>query len=251
MGVHQAQGNNGASQHNERVQDFQISKGQVKGKEPMNVGLEELEFWSCLDYARSGLSQTICKSWAIYFSCNKKCHISRHCKAQWRAFKKKMQTEPNRTSNIPSVQQNQGASCSSQSNEQQGNNPLPSSQPLPNSSPTLQTNLKLSINTINRPLSSQPPQLHQPLSMAYQRAESSPFAPNGYQAMEVQHREIMARAVVRHRLMTHDEFTIVSIHPLPANVLDFVVVREVVQVFLEEHMDAWVRDIQLTHLGHA
>jgi hypothetical protein len=59
----------------------------------------------------------------------------------------------------------------------------------------------------------------------------------------------VAWAVVRHRLATHEEFAIISIHPLPANVLDFAVVREVVHEFLEEHMDARVSDIQHTHLG--
>jgi hypothetical protein len=61
----------------------------------------------------------------------------------------------------------------------------------------------------------------------------------------------MACAVMRNRLATHVEFAIVSIHPLSDNVLDFAVVCEVVQEFLEEQMDARVRDIHPTHLGHA
>jgi hypothetical protein len=87
--------------------------------------------------------------------------------------------------------------------------------------------------------------------MAYQRADPGPFASNGFQAMEVQHREIMALAVVCHQPTTHEEFTIVSIHPLLTNVLDFTAVCEVVQEVMEEHMNARVRDIQPTHLGQA
>jgi hypothetical protein len=43
----------------------------------------------------------------------------------------------------------------------------------------------------------------------------------------------MARVVVRDRPVSHEEFAIVSMNPLPTNVLDFAAVREVVQEFLE------------------
>jgi hypothetical protein len=56
----------------------------------------------------------------------------------------------------------------------------------------------------------------------------------------------MARAVVRHPQPLHEDFAIVSIHSLPVNVLQFGVVHEVVQEFLEEHIDVRIQDIQPT-----
>jgi hypothetical protein len=46
----------------------------------------------------------------------------------------------------------------------------------------------------------------------------------------------MARAVVQHHQATHEDFTIVSFNPLPANILHFPAVHEVVHGFLEGHM---------------
>jgi hypothetical protein len=248
-GIHQALENNGAPrQRNEQAQGFQNSNG-----EPMNADLDEPELWPCLECARSGLPQTICKSWDVCFSCHKTGNVARHCKAELRVSKKKILTEPNSETCFPIFQLNHGASCSKRSNNQPGNNPLPSLQPPLDSSPTPQANLQLSINMLKPHSSSQPPQLRLPLSsgMAYQRADPGPFASNGFQAMEVQHREIMALAVVCHQPATHEEFTIVSIHPLLTNVLDLAAVCEVVQEVMEEHMNARVRDIQATHLGQA
>jgi hypothetical protein len=87
--------------------------------------------------------------------------------------------------------------------------------------------------------------------MAYQRAYPRPFAPPGFQPQEVQHGELTARAVMRNIQSAHEDFTIVSISPLPNNVLHFPVVVEVVQEFLEEHMHIRVRDIQPSHFGQA
>jgi hypothetical protein len=61
----------------------------------------------------------------------------------------------------------------------------------------------------------------------------------------------MARAVVRQTQALHEDFAIVSVHPLPHNAMQFGPVREVVREFLEDHMGARVRDIQPTHLGQA
>jgi hypothetical protein len=61
----------------------------------------------------------------------------------------------------------------------------------------------------------------------------------------------MVGVVMRHMPPTHEEFTIVSIHRLPENVLQFPVVHEVVHEFLEEHVGTRVRDIQPSHLGQA
>jgi hypothetical protein len=59
----------------------------------------------------------------------------------------------------------------------------------------------------------------------------------------------MARAVVQHHQATHEDFTIVSFNPLPANILHFPAVHEVVHEFLEGHVS--IRDIQPSHLGQA
>jgi hypothetical protein len=87
--------------------------------------------------------------------------------------------------------------------------------------------------------------------MAYQRADPRPFAPNGFQPMEVHHRELMVCAVMHHAPPTHEDHTIVSTSPFPNNVLQFVAVHEVVHEFLDEHMNVRIREIQPTHLGQA
>jgi hypothetical protein len=69
--------------------------------------------------------------------------------------------------------------------------------------------------------------------------------------VEIQHREMIACAVVRQTQALHEDFAIVSIHPLPHNAMQFGPVREVIREFLEDHMGARVRDIQPTHLGQA
>jgi hypothetical protein len=86
------------------------------------------------------------------------------------------------------------------------------------------------------------------IGMAYQQVDLRLFTPNGFQPMEVQHCELMVRAVMRHAPPTHEDFAIVSINPLPDNVLQFVAVHEVVHEFLDEHMNVRIRDIQPTHL---
>jgi hypothetical protein len=59
----------------------------------------------------------------------------------------------------------------------------------------------------------------------------------------------MAWAVVWHHQPTHEDYAIVSIHPLPAHAIHFSAVHEVVLEFLEEHMHVGVRNIQPSHLG--
>jgi hypothetical protein len=76
--------------------------------------------------------------------------------------------------------------------------------------------------------------------MAYQRVDPRPFVPNGFQTVEIQHREMMARAVIRQTQALHEDFAIVSVHPLPHNAMQFGPVREVVREFLEDHMGARV-----------
>jgi hypothetical protein len=87
--------------------------------------------------------------------------------------------------------------------------------------------------------------------MAYQRADPRPFAPQGFQPMILQHRELMVRTVTKRQPPTHEDYAIVSIHLLPQQPLQFLSVREIVQEFLEEHMNVRIRKIQRTHLGQA
>jgi hypothetical protein len=85
--------------------------------------------------------------------------------------------------------------------------------------------------------------------MAYQTANPRSFMPHGFPALNIQHCEIMARAVTWSHPQTHEDYAIISIDPLPGNVLNFGAVHEVVHEFLDEHMEVRVRDIQLSHLG--
>jgi hypothetical protein len=57
--------------------------------------------------------------------------------------------------------------------------------------------------------------------------------------------------VMRPPPRVHKDYVIVSIDPLPANPLQFHIVREVVEEFLEKHMNVRIRDVQPTHLGQA
>jgi hypothetical protein len=61
----------------------------------------------------------------------------------------------------------------------------------------------------------------------------------------------MSWVVLQHQHPTHEDYTIVSIHPLPAHAMHFDAVHEVVLEFLEEHMHVRVRNIQPSHLGQA
>jgi hypothetical protein len=70
-------------------------------------------------------------------------------------------------------------------------------------------------------------------SMAYQRADPQPFAPQGFQMVEVQHREPMVRAVIRDMQPTHEDYAIVSITPLLNNQMHFAAVHEVVHDFFK------------------
>jgi hypothetical protein len=80
------------------------------------------------------------------------------------------------------------------------------------------------------------------------RADPQPFAPDVFQTLEMQHREPMVHVVMRHMQPVHEDYAITS---LPANPMQLVAVYEVVQDFLEEHMNVRVRDIHPTHLGQA
>jgi hypothetical protein len=73
---------------------------------------------------------------------------------------------------------------------------------------------------------------------------SKAFHPHGFQALQVEHCEMMVRTVAHRPQPTHEDYGIVTIHPLSDNALQFAAVQEVVHEFIEEHMDIRTRDIQ-------
>jgi hypothetical protein len=63
---------------------------------------------------------------------------------------------------------------------------------------------------------------------------------------------MMRRAIVHHAPRNHEDFDIVSLHPLPLNALmQFPVVQEVLFEFFEEHLHVELQECQHTHLGQA
>jgi hypothetical protein len=185
----------------------------------------------------------------------KKGHSAQHCKAQWRKIGKKAQFDhaPAKEKNPASGLKRNGASTSKNPNRIPGKNSLPSATPN-SSSPLPCTELNLAgsaESTLTHTSLPSPTHSFNQATMAYQRADPQPFAPNGFHALEIQHREVMARAVVQHHQATHEDFAIVSFNPLPANTLHFPAVHEVVHEYLEEHMNVQIRDIQPSHLGQA
>jgi hypothetical protein len=196
----------------------------------------------------------------------KKGHVKRHCSAQWKPSNRKIVIETNKA----------WAGLRSSVSEKPSSKPSPTkTKDPPNLTQTLRDSshspsVELCLGAVHQN-SSVPQKSHQsdlvvaqqqhssPSSsfspsttqMAYQRADPRPFTPNGFQTVEIQHREMMARAVVRQTQALHEDFAIVSVHPLPHNAMQFRPVREVVREFLDDHMGAKVRDIQPTHLGQA
>jgi hypothetical protein len=82
--------------------------------------------------------------------------------------------------------------------------------------------------------------------MAYQR---STFTPRGFHPVEIQNKEVMTRAIVRHSHPIHVDFMIVSITPLPSQPLQFGAIQEVLHEFFEDHLRIFVREIHPSHLG--
>jgi hypothetical protein len=87
------------------------------------------------------------------------------------------------------------------------------------------------------------------LSMAYRRVDPEPFLPPGFSASVVQHRGIMVRSVSQRLPLTHEDWAIINIHPLPEHEVLFPAVRDVVREYLVEHRRVGVRAIQRSHLG--
>jgi hypothetical protein len=81
--------------------------------------------------------------------------------------------------------------------------------------------------------------------MAYQWADLEFFDPSGFEAIEVQHREMMTRVVAQH---LHEDLAIGSITPLRVPPMQFGPVQDVIHDFLEDHMRVSIREIQPSHL---
>jgi hypothetical protein len=87
--------------------------------------------------------------------------------------------------------------------------------------------------------------------MAYQRVDLRPFIPDTFQWVDVPNREYMCRAVAPARPPpTHEDLAIVTFDPLPGNVLDFAVIRNIVRDFLIGHRVV-PRAVLPCHLGQA
>jgi hypothetical protein len=232
-----------------RGSNYQIQNRCIKGKEPMGP---EIEFRTCQDCAASDLSRTVCSQESFCSKCKKKGHLGLHCKAQQRPIKRKLEvTLGNMAVNSKSAE----ASTSKNPQSKEHVDPLPSSSPDTSPSP-LRTDLNLA-----------PPPAHSSSPSGTSCCHSSsrsrfPYSAgiNGLSTRQPdpfcvvwlpRQPGIMTRAVVHHRHPTHEDYAIVSIHPLPALAMHFAVVQEVVMEFLEEHMHVRVRNIQPLHLGQA
>lgn len=88
-------------------------------------------------------------------------------------------------------------------------------------------------------------------SMAYFRADPTPFIPRGLNRIDVQARKPMERVVLmRPRNRIHD-LAIVSIYPMLEHQVPFQAIRDVVSDFLTNGQHVEFTDMQPTHLGQA
>lgn len=111
----------------------------------------------------------------------------------------------------------------------------------------LSSDLALAIN----PLSPEPTEPSKQ-EMAFERAQPGPFKPPGMQVEEVPNRPMMMRVVAGRRPRPRNEdLAIVTISPLPGNLLHFPTIEEVVRELLETRMRIPVREVQPCHLGQA
>jgi hypothetical protein len=87
--------------------------------------------------------------------------------------------------------------------------------------------------------------------MAYQCADPFSFKPRGMHIENIPNRPLMVRAVAARRPRPRNEdLAIVTISPLPSNVLHFPMVDEVVREFFA-HRRIQIKDVQPCHLGQA
>jgi hypothetical protein len=192
------------------------------------------------------------KEWIICYVCHQMGHIARHCFAQTKEKPNHLDANLGNTERkiwLTKEAHAGGVMGSRQTILEELNHAQPN--PL---SPFPNTELQISSRSQNpAPL---PSTLESPLKlvmslMTYQRVDPRPFAPHGFQPLEVQHREMMVHVVAQFSPPTHEDLTKVSIAPILGNILQFPLVHEVIHEFLEEHMNVLVRDIQLSHLGQA
>ena len=87
--------------------------------------------------------------------------------------------------------------------------------------------------------------------MAYQRADPRPFLPPSFHWVDIPNREFMCRAVAPMRPPpVNEDLAIVTLDPLPGNVLNFGTVRNLIREFLiSRHINP--RGIMPCHLGQA
>jgi hypothetical protein len=63
--------------------------------------------------------------------------------------------------------------------------------------------------------------------------------------INIPHREMMARVVVRRVPQAHEDYGIVSLNPLPLNApMNFPTIQDVLFEFFEEHLNVQVRECQ-------
>lgn len=79
--------------------------------------------------------------------------------------------------------------------------------------------------------------------------DPQPFVPPGFQIQHIPGRNTVQRVVLPHRARRHEDWAIVTIHPLPDEVF-FQNVREVIEEFLQG-AQAEVRDVQECPFGEA
>jgi hypothetical protein len=247
--MHYAQAKNREPERHQREFQLQIQNRRAKGKKPAKEDPSAF-FRPGKECTSLGPANTVCKSWATCLRCRFKGHSEAHCKAQW----KKITSFANKAIDWAHDANRAALDASSSHRVPSLENDLLPKQTQEQAPP--------STEPIVAPPTNSPPPSQNPSSsgevaptisaaMAYQRADPRPFTLNGYQPLEMQHRELMVRAIMRHTPPTHEEFAIVSIHPLPENVLHFPAVHEVVHEFLVEHMGTRVCDVQPSHLGQA
>ena len=106
--------------------------------------------------------------------------------------------------------------------------------------------------TLLQPFLHKSPSQNQSQSMAFQRADPTPFKPRGFQVQDIPNRPMMVRAVARRRpARRNEDLAIATISPLPGNHLHFPVVEEILREFLEQYRRTRIVDVQPTHLGQA
>ena len=88
-------------------------------------------------------------------------------------------------------------------------------------------------------------------SMAFQRADPNPFKPRGMNILNIPNRPVMIRTMAPRRPVPRNEnLAIVTIFPIPGNVLHFPVVEEVIRDFCADRR-VRIREVQRCHLGQA